>query len=247
MDHSRRDIDSTIPRERSMTTRSTFALLATFGLVGALAAGVAGQDRPDGPAAESQPQAARVGQVFRVPYRLTDTNHYLVRVRINGKGPFNFLVDSGAPALFVGTEAAGAIGLKPAPDDYWTDIERLDIEGGATADRREGPHRRPVPARRHERPGPARRVDRRHPRLHHARPLPPRVRPDRRPDDLDPHRLQPEEPFIPRALRTKDGPAKPAEVRAMEHARPDDEGHGLPHGQAARGAARCPAASSGSR
>ena len=40
----------------------------------------------------------QIGQAFNVPYRLTDTNHFLVRVRINGKGPFNFLVDSGAPA-----------------------------------------------------------------------------------------------------------------------------------------------------
>ena len=44
-------------------------------------------DAPDG--------ATPAGRPFRVPYRLTDTNHYLVRVRINGKGPFNFLVDSG--------------------------------------------------------------------------------------------------------------------------------------------------------
>ncbi len=74
----------------------------------------------------------QVGRSFRVPYRLTDTNHFLVRVRINGKGPFNFLVDSGAPALFVSTDAAKKIGLKP-PDagDFWTPVKRLDIEGGA--------------------------------------------------------------------------------------------------------------------
>ncbi len=40
-------------------------------------------------------QDPQIGQAFRVPYRLTLTNHYLVRVRINGKGPFNFLVDTG--------------------------------------------------------------------------------------------------------------------------------------------------------
>ena len=74
----------------------------------------------------------QVGQSFKVPYRLTDTNHFLVRVRINGKGPFNFLVDSGAPALFVSTEAAKKIGLKPADASaFWTPIDRLDIEGGA--------------------------------------------------------------------------------------------------------------------
>src|SRR5215831_9728379 len=74
-----------------------------------------------------------IGQSYKVPYRLTLTNHYLVRVRINGKGPFNFLVDTGAPALYVGTEAAKTIGLAAPPKgQYWTPIERLDLEGGAT-------------------------------------------------------------------------------------------------------------------
>lgn len=74
----------------------------------------------------------QVGKSFRVPYRLTETNHFLVRVRINGKGPFNFLVDSGAPALFVATETAKKVGLKPADDaDFWTPIDRLEIEGGS--------------------------------------------------------------------------------------------------------------------
>src|SRR5271166_3918095 len=74
----------------------------------------------------------QIGQSFQVPYRLTDTNHFLVRVRINGKGPFNFLVDTGAPAVYVATETAKKAGLKPAEDAFWTRVERLDIEGGAT-------------------------------------------------------------------------------------------------------------------
>ncbi len=73
-----------------------------------------------------------VGRSYRVPYRMTDTNHFLVRVRIDGKGPFNFLVDTGAPALFVGAEAARKVGLKPDPDEYFTPIGRLDFEGGAS-------------------------------------------------------------------------------------------------------------------
>jgi membrane-associated protease RseP (regulator of RpoE activity) len=99
--------------------------LTTLGLVLTLAALGPDDPKPD-PGA-----ASPVGASFRVPYRLTETNHYLVRVRINGKGPFNFLVDSGAPALYVGTEAAKAIGLEAAEDDYWTAIDRLDFEGGA--------------------------------------------------------------------------------------------------------------------
>src|SRR6267142_4164881 len=58
----------------------------------------------------------QIGHSFQIPYRLTDTNHFLVRVRINGKGPFNLLVDSGAPALFIATETAKKADLKPARD-----------------------------------------------------------------------------------------------------------------------------------
>ena len=61
---------------------------------------------------EGMSKLSSAGQ-FQVPYRLTDTNHFLVRVRLNGKGPFNFLVDSGAPALFIATETAKKIGLRP--------------------------------------------------------------------------------------------------------------------------------------
>jgi hypothetical protein len=85
----------------------------------------------------AEPPRARDSQInrsFQVPYRLTDTNHFLVRVRINGKGPFNFLVDSGAPALFIATETAKKVGLKPDRADFWTRVDRLDLEGGARLD-----------------------------------------------------------------------------------------------------------------
>jgi serine protease Do len=85
--------------------------------------------------ADGDPQApkhdAQIGRSFQVPYRLTDTNHFLVRVRINGKGPFNFLVDSGAPALFIASETAKKVGLKPDPAQFWTPVDRVDFEGGA--------------------------------------------------------------------------------------------------------------------
>src|SRR5438067_9621494 len=82
------------------------------------------------------PDAARgrdpeVGKAYQIPYRVTHTNHFLVRVRINGKGPFNFLVDTGAPALYIATETARKAGLEPARDEFWTTIARLDFEGGA--------------------------------------------------------------------------------------------------------------------
>jgi serine protease Do len=73
----------------------------------------------------------QLGQQFQVPYRLTDTNHFLVRARINGKGPFNFLVDSGAPALFIATSTAKKIGIMHDRGDFWTPIDCLELEGGA--------------------------------------------------------------------------------------------------------------------
>jgi PDZ domain/Aspartyl protease len=90
------------------------------------------QDKPhDG---DGQVKDAQIGQSFRVPFRLTDTNHFLVRVKINGKGPFHFLVDSGAPALYVATETAAKIGLKPPAKGFWTPLDHLEIEGGARLD-----------------------------------------------------------------------------------------------------------------
>ncbi len=95
-----------------------------LGLILALVALAPGDPKPAKP--------TDVGTSYQVPYRLTLTNHYLVRVKLNGKGPFNFLVDTGAPALYVGTDAAKAVGLKPAPKgEYWTPLDRLDLEGGA--------------------------------------------------------------------------------------------------------------------
>jgi hypothetical protein len=109
-------------------------MLMSLGVVlaAALVAASFGQHPQPGSPAGTQPsQDPQIGQSFQVPYRLTDTNHFLVRVRINGKGPFNFLVDSGAPALYVATETASKIGLKPGKGEFWTPIDRLDLEGGA--------------------------------------------------------------------------------------------------------------------
>jgi serine protease Do len=103
------------------------SMVAAAGLV--LAVSAAGALEPAKSA--NPPADEQIGRSFQIPYRLTETNHFLVRVRLNGKGPFNFLVDSGAPALYVATETAGKIGLKPDPAEFWTPIDRLDLEGGA--------------------------------------------------------------------------------------------------------------------
>src|ERR1700676_3482424 len=58
----------------------------------------------------------------KVPFRLTDTHHTLVRVKINGKGPFNFVVDTGCPVLIVSARDDKKIGRRP------------DEKGGAVRD-----------------------------------------------------------------------------------------------------------------
>ncbi|HTU19751.1 MAG TPA: PDZ domain-containing protein [Gemmataceae bacterium] len=68
-------------------------------------------------------------QSFQVPYRLTKPKHILVRAKINGKGPFNFIVDTGAPALFVAVPVARKLGVKP-DDKSWGTFDRFEIEGG---------------------------------------------------------------------------------------------------------------------
>jgi hypothetical protein len=70
-----------------------------------------------------------VSKTFQVPYRLTSTNHVLVRVKINGKGPYNFILDTGAPTLFVTTAVGRELGLVKE-GNAWGVFERFEIEGG---------------------------------------------------------------------------------------------------------------------
>jgi hypothetical protein len=95
-------------------------------LVTVAMAAMSPMDEPSKP-----PRAPDIGRSYRVPYRLTATNHFLVRARVNGKGPFNFLVDTGAPALFISTETARKAGLKFDENAFWTPVDQLEVEGGA--------------------------------------------------------------------------------------------------------------------
>jgi hypothetical protein len=74
----------------------------------------------DEPKSDSKPRL--------VPYRLTDTQHVLVRVKINGAGPFNFIVDTGCPVLIVSTPVAKKIGVQP--EKGWAVLDKLELEGG---------------------------------------------------------------------------------------------------------------------
>ncbi len=81
-----------------------------------------------------KPEAA---QSYQVPFRLTEVKHILVRARINGKGPYNFIVDTGAPALFVSTAVCKKLGVEPDKDG-WGAFDRFEVEGGAVIEKAEG-------------------------------------------------------------------------------------------------------------
>jgi hypothetical protein len=87
--------------------RARWPALALFALCLApplWAGGPRGAD--DKPAGDKPP-----AKTYRIPYRLTNTSHILVRVKVNGKGPFNFIVDTGAPGFYLVTTAAEKAGL----------------------------------------------------------------------------------------------------------------------------------------
>src|SRR5438128_12388535 len=69
-------------------------------------------------------------KIYQIPFRLTATQHVLVRAKINGKGPFNFILDTGAPALFVSTGIGKKLGLT-ADKNGWATLDRFAFEGGA--------------------------------------------------------------------------------------------------------------------
>lgn len=74
---------------------------------------------------------------FEVPYRLTVPKHILVRAKINGKGPFNFILDTGAPALFVSTKVCKKLGVKRGKNG-WGTFDRFEIEGGVVMEKAKG-------------------------------------------------------------------------------------------------------------
>ena len=74
---------------------------------------------------------------FEIPYRLSIPKHVIIRAKINGKGPFNFIMDTGAPALFLSEEAAAKVGLKPDKKG-WGTFDRFEIEGGLVLEKQAG-------------------------------------------------------------------------------------------------------------
>lgn len=80
-------------------------------------------------ALQAAPTTQPSTQPVLVPYRLTDTNHILIRVKINGQGPFNFIMDTGAPTMFVRIPVGKKLGLKVTRG--MATLDQLEVEGGA--------------------------------------------------------------------------------------------------------------------
>jgi serine protease DegQ len=88
------------------------------------------------PVRADEPKKADL-KTYQVPYRLTKTQHILIRAKINGKGPFNFILDTGAPALFVATKAAAKAGVEPDKKG-WGSFDKFEIEGGVPVPKAKG-------------------------------------------------------------------------------------------------------------
>ena len=96
-----------------------------IGLMVALpATTMGGQDK-----APAQPKDKDIGKSFAIPFRLTESGHIMVRAKINGKGPYNFIVDTGAPLIFVSKEVAEKLGIKAEAKGMNT-LESFQVEGG---------------------------------------------------------------------------------------------------------------------
>ncbi|MEI7686064.1 MAG: aspartyl protease family protein, partial [Planctomycetota bacterium] len=72
--------------------------------------------------------APKAADATVVPFKLSRTQHVVVRVKIDGKGPFNFVIDTGCPILLISTEAAKKAGL--TSDKGMAIIDKLEFEGG---------------------------------------------------------------------------------------------------------------------
>jgi hypothetical protein len=94
---------------------------------------VATADEPNKAAKADKAEA----KTYQVPYRLTVPKHILVRAKINGKGPYNFILDTGAPALFVATEVCKKLGVEPDKNG-WGTFDRFEIEGGLVVPKAKG-------------------------------------------------------------------------------------------------------------
>jgi hypothetical protein len=67
---------------------------------------------------------------FRVNYWLAPTKHIVVQAKVNGQGPFNFILDTGAPHTFISADAARAANVAIVKPPQEGRIASLEILGG---------------------------------------------------------------------------------------------------------------------
>lgn len=78
----------------------------------------------------SSPSPKQELKAYKIPWHWTKTEHVMVRVKINGKGPFNMIVDSGAPVVVLHSQAAQKIDPKFEKPGVWLDADKIEVEGG---------------------------------------------------------------------------------------------------------------------
>ena len=64
-----------------------------------------------------------------VPYTLTGTKHVMVRVKLDGQGPYNFIIDTGAPSIFLAKRIAKTLKSKTDAEG-WHNFNSFEMEGG---------------------------------------------------------------------------------------------------------------------
>ncbi len=118
-----------------MRRRLALILFAGLGMLPLLA--LRGEDEPRKKDAKAE-GPARV----EVPYRLTGTNHLMVRAKINGQGPFNLIVDTGAPAVFITKPVAKKAKIEvnekekdKDKDKELVNFDSFELEGGLKIDK----------------------------------------------------------------------------------------------------------------
>src|SRR5437762_1066282 len=94
--------------------RNFVKISPTLMIVALLAMGAARQKPADKKADASKGEAAVV------PFTMLPSNHMVVEAKLNGKGPFRFIFDLGAPVTLVSNRAAEASGAidKNAPKSF---------------------------------------------------------------------------------------------------------------------------------
>lgn len=79
-------------------------------------------------------KASENARSVEIPFRVTKSSHLVVRAKINNKGPFNFIVDTGAPVCFFTLEAGKTIGLT-ADENGWCILDKFTLEGGLISEK----------------------------------------------------------------------------------------------------------------